>query len=139
MSSPYCQYNLGLYYSGVYTPGIVVISSVTQSNPALVSTVTNHNYVIGQEVQFFVPLQWGMRNLNLLKGYVLTVPTLTTFTVNIDTSQFDLFVTPIPTQYVVIQNAQVAAIGDFNTGTLAPGGILPLPQTIPGAFINTPY
>jgi hypothetical protein len=138
MGSPLTRYNLGLFNSGIYTPGNNNVIAVTQSNPATVTTSLPHNYVFGQQVQFLIPPQWGMRQLNMLTGYVLSVPTPTTFTVNIDTTLFDAFVVPTQHPPAVIQSAQVAAIGDFNSGTLAPGGVLPLPQTIPGAYINTP-
>ena len=136
MGSPLNRYNLGLFNSGTYTPGNNDVTSVTQANPATVTTTNPHGYVFGQEVQFLIPQPWGMRQLDRLKGYVLSVPTTTTFTVNIDTTFFDTFVTPTTPPYV--QAAQVAAIGDLNVGTLAPGGVLPLPQAVPGAFINTP-
>ncbi len=136
MASPLNRYNLGLFNSGTYTPAINDLEDVSQSNPALVTTSEEHNYVINQQVQFFIPPQWGMRQLNKLKGYILSIPSENEFVVNINTSQFDAFVIPTPPAFVVIDPAQVAGIGDANTGTVAPGGILPLPQTIPGAYQN---
>ncbi len=138
MASPLNPYNLGLFNSGTYTPAINNLDAVTQANPALVTTEDDHNYVVNQQVQFFIPPQWGMRQLNTLKGYVVTIPTTTTFTVNINTSQFDAFVVPSPPATVVINPAQVSGIGGYNYGQSAPGGVLPLPQTIPGAFENQP-
>ncbi len=137
MASPLNRYNLGLFNSGTYTPGVLDLSNVSKANPATVTTTENHSYVVSQEVQFFIPQQWGMRQLNTLTGYVLSVPTPTTFTVNIDTTFFDAFVTPTPPMYVVIDPAQVAAIGDANTGKFSVNGVLQVPQTIPGAYINT--
>ena len=130
------RYNLGLFNSGTYTPAINNLSAVTQANPALITTSVAHNYVFGQQVQFFIPSQWGMRQLNGLKGYVLSVPAPTEFTVGIDASNFDAFVVPSTPTYVVIDPAQVAGIGDFNTGQSSPGGILPNPNTVLGALEN---
>jgi hypothetical protein len=138
MSSPLNPYNLGLFNSGTYTPAINDLDAITQANPALVTTVDDHNYVINQQVQFFIPPQWGMRQLNQLKGYVQTIPESDEFTVNIDTSQFDAFVVPSVAPPEVINPAQVAGIGSYNYGTVGPGGVLPLPQTIPGAYENHP-
>jgi len=136
MANPLNRYNLGLFNSGTYTPPIRDIEEITQANPALVTTVLDHHYVINQLVQFFIPPQWGMRQLDAIKGYILSIPQSDQFTVSIDTSQFDAFIVPVPPQFVVINPAQVSGIGENNYGELAPGGELPLPQTIPGAFIN---
>lgn len=138
MASPLNRFNLGLFNSGTYTPALHNINAISQSNPCLVETVDDHDYVINQEVQFFIPPQWGMRQLNQLKGYILTIPNPDEFTVNIDTSQFDAFVIPTPAAFVVIDDAVVVGIGDANYGQSSPGGVVPLPQTIPGAYENHP-
>jgi hypothetical protein len=138
LGSPLNPYNLGLFNSGIYTPGIQYIESITNAQNALVTTTADHSYVVGQSVQFFIPPQWGIRQLNQRKGVVLTVPTDTTFTVNINTTTFDAFITPSPAPYIVIDTPQVAAVGDFNNGKLAVNGVLQQPNTVPGAFINTP-
>lgn len=138
MASPLNRYNLGLFNSGTYSPSIVDISAITQSFPALVTTEDNQTFVIGQEVQFFIPPQWGMRQLDQRSGYVSQIVSSTQFRVQIDTTLFDAFVVPTPPEFVVINPAQVAGIGDSNTGNLAPGGRLPVPNTIPGAFQNQP-
>ena len=138
MGSPLTRYNLGLFNSGTYTPFICNLSAVTTSNPALVTTSITHSFVIGNEVQFFIPPQWGMRQLDQLTGYVLSIPAPNQFTVSIDTTFFDAFVIPTSPPFVVIEPAQVAGIGDSNTGQSAPGGVLPVPNTVPGAFENHP-
>ncbi len=130
------RYNLGLYNSGTYTPAIHDLTNVTQSEQALVTTAENHNYVINQQVQFFIPPQWGMRQLDQLKGFVLSIPTSNSFNVNINSTQFDAFVTPTTPAYVVINPAQVSGIGDMNYGNLAPGGRLPVPNVPPGSYEN---
>ena len=136
MSTPFDRYNFGLFNSGTYTPTIVDIAAITQTNPALVTTTIANTFVIGQQVQFFIPPQWGMRQLQALKGYIITQPSNTQFTVNIDTSQFDAFVVPVVFPPIVIDTAQVAGIGDQNSGTSSPGGIPANPNTIPGASQN---
>lgn len=138
MGSPLNRYNLGLFNSGTYSPHIEDIESVTQSAEALVTTEEDHTFVIGQQVQFFIPPQWGMRQLNTLKGYVLTIPDSDQFTVNINTTTFDTFVVPTPGPFIVIDDAQVAGIGDSNFGTTSPGGVPQNPNTVPGAYQNQP-
>lgn len=138
MGSPLNRYNLGLFNSGTYTPFICDISSITQAVLSTVTTTIDHAFVIGQEVQFFIPPQWGMRQLNYLKGIVISIPDADEFVTNINTTNFDAFVVPTPPALVVIDPAQVAGIGDINTGTSSPGGIPANPNTIPGAFQNQP-
>ena len=138
MSSPNNRYNLGLFNSGTYTPQICDITAITQAASALVTTSIDHTFVVGQEVQFFIPSYWGMIQMNNQKGIVTSIPDADQFVVSINTSTFDAFVTPSPGQYVVIDPAQVAGIGDINTGTLSPGGVVANPNTIPGAFQNQP-
>lgn len=138
MFDNFSRFNLGLFNSGTYTPNVVDIQSITQQPNALVTTSEDHSFVVGQEVQFFIPPQWGMLQLDKNTGYILTVPASNQFTVNINTSNYDAFVTPSPPEFVVIDTAQVAGIGDANTGTLSPGGIPANPNTIPGAFQNQP-
>lgn len=130
--------NLGLYNSGTYFPFVCDIEFVTQSEIALVGTTVAHGFEIGNTVQFFIPPDWGMRQLNGLKGRVLEIPSDDSFEVDIDTSEFDAFTTPTPPPFVVIDPAQVAGIGDVNYGNLSPGGRPVLPMTVPGAFLNQP-
>jgi hypothetical protein len=132
------RYNLGLFDSGTYLPFVCDITSITQAFPALVTTSENHGFVPGNRVQFFIPPQWGMRQLNGLKGLVQTVPADNQIEVDIDTSTFDAFVTPSSPPFVVIDPAQVTGVGDENYGNLSPGGIPVLPMTVPGAYINQP-
>jgi len=131
-------YNLGDFNSGTYTPFVCNISSITRAAQALVTTSITHGFVVGNTVRFFIPQQYGMRQLDGLKGTVMTVPADDEFTVNIDTQGFDPFVTPSLPPYVVIDPAQVAGIGDMNYGNLSPGGIPVLPITVPGAYQNQP-
>ena len=138
MASPLNRYNLGLFNSGTYTPFVCNISAITQEQEALVTTTVDHGFVIGNQVQFQIPPQWGMRQLNGLKGYVTDIPDTDEITVNINTTTFDSFVVPVTPTYVVIDPAQVSGIGDFNFGTLSPGGIPANPNTIPGAYENQP-
>lgn len=138
MGIPLDRYNFGLFNSGTYTPTIVDVEDVTQDEEALVTTADDTTFVVGQQVQFFIPPQWGMRQLNGLKGYVTSIPQPDQFTVNIDTSLFDAFVTPTPPAFVVIDPAQVAGIGDANYGTDSPGGVPANPNTVPGAYQNQP-
>lgn len=132
------RYNLGLFDSGTYYPFVCDLEDVTQDVPALVTTVDDHGFVIGNTVQFFIPPQWGMTQLNGVKGVVESIPSTDEFTVNIDTTTFNAFVIPSPSAFVVIDPAQVTGIGDVNYGLSSPGGVPVLPITVPGAYLNQP-
>ena len=69
-----------------------VISNITQSPIANVTTTINHQYIVGTIVRFDMPLGTGMPQINQQVGTILTIPTPTTFTVSIDTTQYDPFV-----------------------------------------------
>lgn len=128
----------GDYNSGTYSPANEDISTITQAAQATVTTSSDHSFVVGNQVQFLIPSEWGMRQLNGRKGFVISIPSSTQIVVNIDTRNFDAFVTPSPPSLVVIDPAQVAGVGDQNFGSLSPGGVFSLPITIQGAYINQP-
>ena len=138
MASPLNPYNLGLFNSGTYSPFICDITAVTQAQEATITTSIDHGFIVGNQIQCFIPPQYGMRQLNNLKGYVSAVPSTTQITVTINTLAFDSFVVPSVPALVVIDPAQVSGIGDSNTGTVAPSGVLSAPNTVPGAFENQP-
>lgn len=132
----FTRFNFGEYDSGTYSPSNQVIFDVTNNFPALVTTIEDHDYVIGNQISFLIPPQWGIRQLNGLKGYVVSIPELNQFEINIDTRLFDSFFTPIVPEFVVIDQPQALGIGDENFGPLSPGGVPVLPTTIQGAYIN---
>ena len=136
MSSPFNRYNLGLFNSGTYTPFVCNITAVAQGQQTTLTTAVDHGFVVGNQIQVFIPPQWGILQLNGKKGFVTAIPSATEITVNIDSSIYDAFVPPSVPAYVVIDRPQVSPIGDANFGNLAPSGVLSVPQTIPGAFYN---
>ena len=136
MSTNLDRFNFGLFNSGTYEPANVDIDDISQAQNAIVTTSEDHSFVIANQVQFLIPPEWGMYQINRLKGFVISIPQSDQIEVDIDTRAFDAFVTPTPSQFVVIDNAQVASVGDANFGKLSPGGVVDLPNTIPGAYIN---
>ena len=136
MSTNLDRFNFGLFNSGTYEPANEDITDITQASQALVTISVDHSFVIGNQVQFLIPPEWGMYQISGLKGFVISIPQSDQISVDIDTRAFDAFVTPTPPMFVVIDNAQVASVGDSNFGSLSPGGVVTLPNTIPGAYIN---
>ncbi len=152
-------------YPYLYFPGQSFISAITTGATTTIDTTDAHNFVVGQEVAFRIPSQWGTVQLNSLPnvltpgspvyGYVIAVTDYNTVVVNIDSSAFSAF-TSNPTVASVpgLSYAQIVAVGDVNTGGVAisSGSVLyPAPQFSPigttlvstingpaikGAFVN---
>ena len=135
-------------YPDLYLPGNRVITAITSSGVnTVITTSVNHNMVIGQEVAFTIPPQWGMTQLDQAsmqaanpqqKAYVVSV-TPTTLTVNVNSSAFTPFAYPTSAVAALgMTYPQVTPIGDQNSGGLAPGGVL-TSLTIPGAFLTNTF
>ena len=127
--------NGGLWNSGTYIPFLCNIIAISQGQTTVITTAIDHGFVVGNQVQFVIPRQWGISQLNNLKGYVLSL-TSNTITVNIDSTLFDPFVTPIVVLPLVVDQPQVIPIGDGNIGYLQTNINDPVLQ-IPGTFRNT--
>jgi hypothetical protein len=154
-----------ILYPYIYFPGEVVISGITTGTTTTIDTASAHNYVVGQEVAFRIPSQWGTVELNSLPnvltpgmpvyGYVIAVTDFNTFVVNIDSSAYTAFTTAIAVSAVPgLSFPQVVAVGDVNTGGVAISSgsqLYPAPQFSPigttlvstingpaikGAFVN---
>lgn len=116
-----------ILYPYLYFPGETVISAITTGTTTTIDTASAHNFVVGQEVAFRIPSQWGTVELNTLPnvltpgapvyGYVIAVTDFNTFVVNIDSSAYTAFTTAIAVASVPgLSFPQVVAVGDVNTG-----------------------
>ena len=111
---------------------VQTIASITKANPMVLTTVDDHDYVIGIAVRFFIPNQFGMVQLNNLIGQVISLTT-NTLTINLDSTNFSVFSypSPLPSAYTppsVIPN---------NSGPYLPP--LPLPFGNQISFEGTIY
>jgi hypothetical protein len=100
----------------VFQPSMRLIASITNSNPALVTTTINHQYVDRIVARLDIPPAFGMQEANQLFG-TITVTGDTTFLITIDTTFFSPFVSPALPQPHLTSYAQVVPIGS-ETGTL---------------------
>lgn len=91
---------------------IRLISSITNSRPATIVTTIDHNYETGDIVRIRVPQWFGMRQIDKLYGPI-TVTGSDSFTIDIDTSQFDTFSVPAPIPFYVNEYASVIPIGEI--------------------------
>lgn len=101
------------YRNPVYQPAMRVIASITNAIQPTVTTTLPHQYLPGLIVRFEIPLLLGMQQLNQQVGTIESVPTPTTFTIDIDTQYYDAFTPPIsfPPPY---QDGQVVPVGEVN-------------------------
>jgi len=134
-----------ILYPYLYFPGASVISAITLGSTTTIDTASAHNFVVGQEVAFHIPSQWGTVELNSLPniltpgapvyGYVIAVTDFNTVVVNIDSSAYTAFTTNIAVASVPgLSFPQIAAVGDVNTGgvQISSGSALyPSPQFMP--------
>lgn len=142
-----------LLYPDLYIPEACTITAITKAASAVITTSFNHSFVVGQEVAFVVPSQWGMVQIdskyylkNVSNGIpqqaYVTAVTANTLTVNIDSTGFTTFAYPTSAIAALgVTPAQVIAIGDQNTGYTYTNAQVPyLGITngvigIPGAFV----
>lgn len=93
----------------IYQPAMRIITAITNAPLAQVTTSFDHLYLTGSIVRLDIPLGFGMQQANQQFGEILTIPSPTTFTMSLDTTQFDAFSTP--SDYP--QNAQYAQVVPF--------------------------
>ena len=114
-------------YPYLYSPGVNVISAITTGSTTTIDTTSAHNFVVGQEVAFRVPSQWGTTQLNSLPnnntpgspvyGYVVSVTDYNTVVVNINSSSYTAFNSNQTfAGFIGSSFAQIVAVGDVNTG-----------------------
>lgn len=96
--------------SPVFQPAMRIIADITRSDPAVVTTTIDHDYITGEIVRLDIPLGFGMQQINQQTG-TIAVLTPTTFSIDINTLYFDAFTTPMNQQ----QCAQVVPIGEVNS------------------------
>lgn len=102
-----------------FSPTRVAISSITQANPCVVTTSSDHNMTTGQVVRINVPKNYGMVELNHLSASI-TVLSATTFSlqynqvppaVNVDSTNYTAFTIPSNPSFT----AEVLPIGSGPT------------------------
>lgn len=98
------------YPNPIYQPAMRIISNITKSNPAIVTTTFDHLYITGTIVRIDMPLKYGMQQINGMTGeIVVTAPT--TFAISINSLFFDAYSIPSDPQ----QYPQVVPIGENNS------------------------
>lgn len=97
----------------VFQPALRIITAITNSNPATVTTSFAHQYSTGLIIRLIVPSGYGMYQANQRSG-AIKVTGSTTFTIDIDTTHFDPFVIPM-TDPDDLQYPQSIPTGEVNS------------------------
>ena len=112
-----------------FQPAMRLIASITNANPAVVTTTFAHDYISGIIVRLNIPVAVGMQQANGKQG-TITVTGDTTFTINIDTTNFETFFIDDTLPAWINICANVVPIGEINstlrasTRNVLPGGSL---------------
>lgn len=148
-------------YPALYAPGTAVISAIGLGATTTIQTTMSSNVVVGQEVAFRIPNNFGTVQLNSLPdviipgqpiyGYVTTVTDSTNFTVNINSAAYTAFTSNIAfASFSGLKLPQVVPVGDVNMGGVsisATSQLYPSPTvfngfqgsvTVPVSTINGP-
>jgi hypothetical protein len=88
MSTCYCDPN------PAFKPAMRLIAAITNGYPAEVTTTFAHGYISGNIVRLIIPIPCQMIEANQLSG-TITVTGLTTFIIDIDTTNFTPFIAPV--------------------------------------------
>lgn len=106
-----------IFTPGIFQPAKTMITAITQATQAQVTTSIPHNLTVGAEVDFVVPSQFGMIQLNSIvtsgvPAIVVSIVDAFNFTINVNTSGFTAFAFPVTTA-VPFTQAQVVPVGAF--------------------------
>jgi hypothetical protein len=109
----------------IFQPAMRIITAITNSNPAIVTTSFNNQYISGTIVRLDIPLGFGMQQMNQ-QFAPITVLSPTSFSIAIDSTSFDSFIVPGGN----LQYAQSVAIGEISQIlTAAVQNVLPYPAS----------
>jgi len=99
----------------VFQKAMRTIAAITVNTE--ITTITTdiaHQYLPKLIVRIDIPVGFGMPQMNQMVGTILTVPTATTFTIDISTIGFDTFAIPTIPAGRAYQCPQVVPVGETN-------------------------
>lgn len=100
--------------SPIFQPAMRLIENITNALNAVITTTFDHDYITGAIVRIYVPKGFGMLQINKMKG-TITVLSPTTFSIDIDTTLFDIFVASFPLDPFYPQVPLVVPVGEINS------------------------
>jgi hypothetical protein len=91
------------------------ICNITQAANAVVTTLVDHGYTVGQQIRFKIPTLFGMTQLSEVLG-TITATTVNTFTIDQDTTGMTAFAYPTAALAApAFTSAQCVPVGDLST------------------------
>lgn len=115
--------NLEIY--SLFAPAGRNVANISTAASAVVTTLVDHGYAIGQQVKFSVDADSGMTQINGVTGNITAI-TDGTFTVDVDTTAMTAFTFPIYTD-VPCQIPSCVPVGDAKST---------VSETSPSKFFN---
>lgn len=103
----------------IYQPAMRLISSISNANPAVITTTFNHQYVSGIIVRLDVPSYLGMPQADQQVVTILTILGPTSFAVDMDSSFYEPFSIPGEIPAHANMTAMVVPIGEVNRSLAA--------------------
>ena len=82
ISNPIPAYQNVPIHADYFQPSRFFISNISLGVTTLVTTTTNHNFVVGQQVRLIIPYAFGCRQLNEVTGYVISTTEQTAGKIN---------------------------------------------------------
>lgn len=103
----------------IFKPAMRVITAITNSFPAVVTTSFAHGYIDGLIVRLDIPPLFGMQQANQLTGQIVVTGD-DTFSIDIDTTLFDTFTNPSPgpQNYTSAQAVPIGEVNELLTGAV---------------------
>lgn len=115
-----------------FQPRSYQISAITFGVNTVITTVVNHDYVVGQSVRLTIPQPNGAYQLNETQSYVISIPAANQVLLNLDSTVVNPFIPSTSSDQFI---PQIMAIGDVNSGPINTGR-RNNPTFIDGSFIN---
>lgn len=110
------------YARPVFSQAMRVVSAITNTFPAVVTTTLDHLYITGAIVRIIITKGHGMPQINQQFGTIVVVSP-TTFAIDIDATAYDAFVVPDLAKYTCSQCIPIGE--DNNILTAAVQNVLP--------------
>ena len=96
-----------------FQPAMRLIASISNANPAIVTTTFANQYESGLIVRLDLPPAVGMQQANGATGTITVIDDVT-FSIDLDTTSFDAFSIPMSPGPFDDTCAQVVPIGEVN-------------------------
>lgn len=116
-----------------YKPSTFYISNISLGIMTIITTSTDHNYVIGQLVSLVIPSNYGSYQLNGQLAFVIGIPTSNQVILDLNSTNVDPF---ISSPAFIGTPPQIVAIGDINSGLISSTGRVNPNTAMPGSFQN---